>query len=106
MDKETVDALASWSDQEIEEAYKEALVRVQKPVIDIQTKAKMSNTGLLTITFSSPVSIPSYLLREAQAQTEKGKRMLNVFFQDTAFAINDNLGVQPVRGFEGAQIVA
>jgi hypothetical protein len=67
MDKETVNALASWSDQEIEEAYKEALIRVKKPVIDIQTKAKMSNTGLLTITFSSAVSIPSYLLREAQA---------------------------------------
>lgn len=60
----------------------------------------MSTMGLLTLSFSSPISLPSYLLQEASNH----KRLLNVFFSSGTFTINDNLGVQPVRGFSGNDV--
>jgi len=59
----------------------------------------MDQFGLLTISFNNPISMPSYLLKEAMRDSvgvsqndSKPKRRLNFFFPQSTFEINENEG--------------
>ena len=62
--KKAIDVISTWTNEEILEAYEESLQRAVAKSIPVGVKAKMDSMGVLTISFTIPVSIPSYLLRE------------------------------------------
>ena len=60
----------------------------------------MDQFGLLTISFNYPISMPSYLLKEAMRDSvgvsqndSKLKRRLNLFWPQSTFEINENEGI-------------
>ena len=65
--KKSIDVISTWTTEEVLEAYKESLERALTKSFPIGVKAKMDSMGILTISFTAPVSIPSYLLREFSA---------------------------------------
>jgi folate-binding Fe-S cluster repair protein YgfZ len=55
--------LAEWTRDEIKEAYSEARERLEKKTVPVKVKVDFNKEGVLTISFSDPVSFPSYLMR-------------------------------------------
>lgn len=95
MDSGVKDIIAGWSVEALKQAYVEARARHQKKFEPIKVKADFNEFGLLTITFSSSVIWPSYLIEEALGGQKQGARDLaDVFWNSNDYLLDPMLTIQ------------
>ena len=80
--------IASWSLDTIKGAITEARARLEKKAKSILVQTSFNEFGLLKISFSSPLSFPSYLIKEALGEDTDNRDLSDILWKRDDYLIN------------------